>query len=217
MFTKSLYFLPVLVLLTLAGCVGKGGDSEDWAPQAWPAESWQEAVKLTGLDPSFRKDLSGAHWNPVTESLFVVINKPGKLVRLERTNGVFTVTGNYFLYGDLEAVTQRDTKEEYAFVLDEKGHRINKVRWDGATSAFVEMGWDIRPYLPKYKKRQGPEGMAFIPNRSLRDSNFTDPQGKPRGAKNGLGGLMFVAHQFDGRIYVFDLSVKGNDLDFVGS
>ncbi|MEN8141526.1 MAG: SdiA-regulated domain-containing protein [Thermodesulfobacteriota bacterium] len=210
-------FLAGCLLLVIVGCSGKQADPPEFATKPWPAEGWREAVKLTGLDRHFKNNLSGAHWNPLTKTLFVVTNKPGKMWRLQRRGGVFTVVGKYSLSGDIEAVTQRLTKANYAFVLDEADYKIKKVLWKGSDGAGVVGNWQIKKYLPHDNERLGPEGLAFVPNKSLKGARFTDPQGRPRLGKNGLGGLMFVAHQADGRIYVFDLAAKGSRVDFVGS
>ena len=209
--------LLIAILLGVSGCNSKNYSAINSHVQPWPAERWQESVKLTDLDSKFKKNLSGAYWNSVTKTLMVVTNKPAVLWRLQRVDDEFTVVGKYILSGDLEAVTQRGNKEDFAFVLDENGLEIKLIKFQGPTKSSEVTTWDISKYLPSSNIKLGPEGMAFVSNKSLRHGKFVDLQGKPRVAKNGIGGLIFVAHQLDGKIYVFDLAKQTNSLDFIGA
>ena len=67
----------------------------------------------------------------------------------------------------------------------------------------------------------GPEGIAFVSNAWLADLGFVDGSGNPAlgttAAEDGLNGLVFIGHQVDGFIYVFDLKTDADDsMAFIG-
>ncbi len=152
----------------------------------WPAEIWQKSTSLTSLDPLFSENLSGAHWNPATQTLFVVTDYPGYMWRLHWQDGAFDVVAKYSIPGDLEAVTQADYYEDMAYVLDEKGGSIHQVRWLDDREAFVTRSWSLRDFAPSIG-RSGPEGMVFIPDSFLQEMGFLDGAGCPRLSRNGMG------------------------------
>jgi len=59
-------------------------------------------------------------------------------------------------------------------------------------------------------------GITFVPDESLLAGGFVDGSGVPYVSTNGMNGLMFVAHQNGGRIYVFDLNRSDGTYIFVG-
>lgn len=193
-------------------------------PQAapWPGEPWREAQVLTHLDDDFGRNLSGAHWNPTTRTLWVCVNAPGKFLAIVEDGVSMKVDvrggqrGEFSPGGDLEGITQVDLAEQAVYVMAEGEDIIRK--YDTTTYGAVKLlaAWNIKPHVPT-SGGAGSEGIAFVPNAALTARGFVDKAGAPYIAKNGMGGLMFVAHQNGGRVYAFDLNPAGTALDFVGA
>lgn len=188
------------------------------ATEAWPAEAWNQSTILTSLDSDFQKNLSGAHWNDATRTLWVCINGPGKFWALqENGNGGFAIRGKWSIPGDIESITQVDLNEPSVYVISEGEDRIRKYDVSVNGQATLLREWNIAPYVPAYAGGAGSEGIAFVPDDWLRLNGFVDGNGNPYVSRNGMGGLMFVAHQNGGGIYVFDLDPDSNDVAFVAS
>ncbi|MEI2422326.1 hypothetical protein V6O07_18745, partial [Arthrospira platensis SPKY2] len=64
----------------------------------------------------------------------------------------------------------------------------------------------------------GPEGISFVPDNWLQTSGFVSSQtGQPYTSTKGMGGLMFIAHQDGGFVWVFDINPnQTNDFLYVG-
>lgn len=187
----------------------------------WPGEPWRQATVLTGLDDDFGRNLSGAHWNPVTRTLWVAVNAPGKFLALvEDGAGSFrvgTIGGQRAEWspgGDLESITHADLAEQAVLVLAEGEDVIRKFATDTSAVRLLQ-SWNIKPHVPT-SGGAGSEGLAFVPDVWLSKGGFVDGAGNPRVSKRGMGGLMFVAHQNGGMIYAFDLDPASQGLDFVG-
>ena len=52
------------------------------AAEPWPAEAWTAAKTLTHLDPAFKNNMSGACYNPETETFWVCCNGAHRLFGL---------------------------------------------------------------------------------------------------------------------------------------
>ncbi len=197
----------------------------------WPAESILDAVNLTHIEGpgvnDFHVNLSGAYWNPQIRRLWVCRNGgPGggsKFWALKEDGaGSFEVDykdglrGEWSGFGDLEDLTQADLFENSIYLMVEGQERIKEFDVSTYGVAILRNDWDTRPYLPLYGD-SGAEGIAFIPDYYLQAGGFVDSIGAPRVSQNGMGGLMFVAHQNGGRIYVFDLNRQDSTFTFVGS
>jgi hypothetical protein len=191
--------------------------------QPWPGEDWQQSTVLTQLDPAFRGNLSGAHWNPDTRTLWVVCNGPARLWALEEDGqGSFQVAqrggarAEFNVSGDTEGITQADLSEEVVYVVDEDDKAI--FAYDVSTGGAPRRlnRWLIGGHLPLFSGGKGPEGIAFVPDSWLRAKGFVDSAGAARVSRHGMGGLMFVGHQQGGHLYVFDLNRATGAFDFVG-
>ena len=189
----------------------------------WPGEPWRESQVLTALDDDFGKNLSGAHWNPDTRTLWVCVNAPGKFLAIieDGAGGMKVDTrggqrGEFAPGGDLEGITQADYAEQSVYVMAEGEDVIRK--YDTSAYGVVKLmaAWSIKPYVPT-SGGAGSEGITFVPNAALVARGFVDGTGAPYAARNGMGGLMFVAHQNGGRVYAFDLNPAGTVLSFVGA
>lgn len=209
--------------MVVVGMLGMALAGVARAAEPWPGEAWRDAVVLTGLDDDFRNNLSGAHWNEATRTLWVCLNGPGRFWALVPDGrGGFAVArssgrvGEFEAPGDLEGITQADPGDDTVYVMVEGADRIR--RYDVSVLGAPELinEFDIGPYVPAYNGSAGSEGIAFVPDAALAARGFVDGAGRPYTSRNGMGGLMFVAHQRDGAIYVFDLDPTDNGVDFVG-
>ena len=192
------------------------------AEDPWPAETWQESENLTGLHGNFTNNLSGAHWNPATRTLWVAVNGPGMFIALARgEDGKFTIerregkAGIWSPGGDLESLTQVDYNADAVYVLVEGAGYIRHYDTKVYGAINLVRQWQIAQYVPT-ASGGGSEGLAFVPDEWLTKRGFVDPAGQPRVSKKGMGGLMFVAHQRGGHVYVFDCDPVSNAVDFVG-
>jgi len=193
------------------------------AADLWPGEAWQKSKSLTHLDSDFSNNLSGSHWNPVTRTLWVCVNSPGKFWALvEDGKGNFKVEGSHaasakWLSGrDFEGITQANYSDPYVYIIDESTEQIIQYDVSDLSKVSSVKKWDIGDSMPS-RFRSGPEGIAFVPDEWLQARKFVDKQGHRYTSKNGMRGLMFVAHQNGGKIYVFDLNTSNNDFEYVGS
>jgi len=208
------------MLLFLA--VSLGGVAH--AAEPWPGETWQESRNLTGLHGNFTNNLSGAHWNPVTHTLWVCVNGPGMFIALVAgEDGVFKIEevagrkGVWSPGGDLESLTQVDYHNDDIYVLVEGAGYIRQYDTEVYGAVKLVRSWQITQHVPT-SGRGGSEGLAFVPDSWLKKSGFVDPAGQPYVSTKGMNGLMFVAHQRGGGIYVFDLDPLDNaGVVFVGS
>jgi hypothetical protein len=70
----------------------------------------------------------------------------------------------------------------------------------------------------KYTGNSGPEGITFVPDSALSAINFISQDSNlPYVSKKGMNGLIFIAHQDGGFVWVFDINPNvSNDFLFVG-
>ena len=197
----------------------------------WPAEGAMEALNLTSvqgglgvLPNDLHDNLSGAVWNPETETLWLCRNGgPSGIWAVQRDAG-----GDYSLatkggdpaewwgFGDLEGLTLADFDEpETLYLIIEGQERIKEVDLSTYGAAVVTNDWDTSPHLP-LNGWQGAEGITFVPDEFLAEQGFVDGDGLPYTSTEGMGGLMLVGHQAGGRIYAFDLNRLTGDFIFVG-
>ena len=191
----------------------------------WPAEPWTSSKILTHLDPDFRNNMSGVCYNPETETFWVCRNgNPSAIwaLKKDRIKGLVIATkgtkkAKYDLgKGDLEGICQIDYDENRVFLMVEGSDKIREYDVSDYGNARLRNEWNISAHVPT-KGNLGSEGITFVPDRWLKKSNFTDSDGNAYLSRNGMGGLMFVAHQNGGRVYAFDLGVDSKDVNFVGS
>lgn len=196
----------------------------------WPAESLTEATNLTHVEGAgandFHVNLSGAFWNPDTRRLWTCRNGGtggSKFWALrEDGSGSFEIDyksglrGEWTNFGDLEAITQANYGEEVVYLLIEGEERIKEFDVSTYGTAVLRNNWNTTPHLP-LNGGSGAEGLAFVPDSFLVAQGFVDGSGNPYVSQNGMGGLMFVAHQNGGRVYAFDLNRTNGTFTFVGA
>jgi hypothetical protein len=212
--------MAALVVLLALSVVPKG-----WSAEPWPAEAWTSAKTLTHLDSAFKNNMSGACYNPETKTFWVCCNGgPSAFWALKQDeNGNWCIAakrGKQAKYdvgrGDLEGICQADYRKDLVYLMVEGTDRIRE--YDASTygAAQLKNEWDISAHVPT-KGGAGSEGITFVPDEWLKKGGFTDADGNSYASKGGMGGLVFVAHQNGGRIYVFDLSVREKTVHFVGA
>ncbi len=209
------------VILLLLGCALTGRTTEPW-----PAEAWTSAETLTHLDDGFTNNMSGAVWNPQTRAFWVCSNgRPSACWSLveDGANSFMIATddsGTPATFdlgrGDLEGICQADYSEEVVYILVEGDDLIREYDVSNYGAAALNVEWDISEHVPT-DGRDGSEGITFVPNEWLIKQNFVDGRGIPYAGTNGMDGLMFVAHQNGGSVYVFDLNRTNSTFHFVGA
>ncbi len=198
----------------------------------WPAEGAMQALNLTlvkggaGILPNdWHENLSGAVWNPETETLWICRNGgPSGIWALQRDAGggysLATKGGDvaeWWEFGDLEGLTLASFDEpETLYLIVEGQERIKEVDLSTYGDAVVVNNWNTSPHLP-LSGAAGAEGITFVPDEFLAAQGFVDGDGLPYTSTEGMGGLMLVGHQAGGRIYAFDLNHLTGDFIFVGA
>ena len=168
--------------------------------ESWNGPNWKDATNLSHLG-SFKKNLSGAHWDSKNERLYAVVNNPATVYELSLVDGEFTQTSKISARGDYEGVTMRSDDLSKIYVLGEGCECI--IEYDMSSKKKVR-SWSL-PSLPT-RGGNGPEGIAFIKNEFL-DSSIGL-------SSNGMGGLFVVAHQNGGELF-FDLDENTNKVSLV--
>ncbi len=192
----------------------------------WPAEPMADSDNITSIegpvwDNDFYRDLSGAVWNPHTNTLWVCRNSgPSKVWAVSRTDdGSFEIAskngerGEWSDFGDLEGLTLADFEEpETLYLMIEGGGHIKEYDFSTYTNASLVNDWNTSPQLGS----DGAEGITFVPDEFLRDQGFVGQDGSAAASTQGMGGLMFVGHQGGGYIHVFDLNRNDSSYIYLG-
>jgi len=133
----------------------------------------------------------------------------------------YTLLGSSTSIGGPEGVTQVDNAAAEFYTIDENKYEIRKYTYDSNFSNITKSKtWNLllSPSPMTDTGNTGPEGIAFVPDSYLQKIGFiSSVTGVATCSKKGMGGLMFIAHQDGGYIWVFDVNpnVK-NDFAYVG-
>ena len=186
----------------------------------WPGGS-ETAILITGGS----SDLSGGTWNAERQSLWVVrqnrqvweymYNSGSKSFELFQTLVLPSGIGS-----DIEACAQVDhpAADELYTLAEDDGRIARVVDIDGTPT--VQRVWNLLVMnngyaLPPETGGAGPEGLEFVSDADLLAAGFRFPDGSTfSGSTRGMGGLMFVGHQIDGQLHVFDVNPDISE-DFV--
>ena len=190
---------------------------------SWPSSSWFEATNLTSVMNDIGiTGASGLHWNPEIKRLYLV-QDTGRLrvLQLNETTNSFTQIGNIGIPGDLEGITQVNPHANEFYVVAENQYEIRRYTHNASfTNVTLENSWNLlqAPSPMLNTGGDGPEGIAFVPDVFLTSSGFISSEtGQVYTSTKGMGGLMFVAHQDGGYVWVFDINPdQSNDFLFVG-
>ena len=192
----------------------------------WPAEPMADSDNITSIegpawDNDFYRDLSGAVWNPVTNTLWVCRNSgPSKVWAVIRDNaGLFSIAekngerGEWSDFGDLEGLTMADFDEpETLYLMIEGGGHIQEFDFSSYGTAVMVNDWVTTEQLGN----DGAEGITFVPDEFLQEQGFVGADGTPSTSTQGMGGLMFVGHQGGGFIHIFDLNRNDSSYLYLG-
>ena len=113
---------------------------------------------------------------------------------------------------DIEACAQVDyaAVDELYTLAEDQGRIARVVSLDGTPSVLRVWNLEVTNNghaLPPETAGLGAEGLEFVPDARLLAAGFRLPNGSAfSGSTKGMGGLMFVGHQIDGRLHVFDLN-----------
>ena len=212
-----------ITLLTVLSALAIFISNYSNAAEAWPAETTAQATDLTSLDADFQVDLSGAHWNPITRTLWVCANggtPSAKFWALKEDGaGGFKIDENsgvaaeWEFDADLEGITQVDYSQPHVYLMQERSNIIRQFDVSAFGVVTSLHAWDLTAHVGA-NHNKGPEGITFVPDSWLQRSGFVNQAGEPYTSQKGMGGLMFVAREKGGALFVFDLN-PNDDTDIL--
>jgi 6-phosphogluconolactonase (cycloisomerase 2 family) len=185
--------------------------------------NWTSADNLTGLmDTSGITELSGLHWNPQKSRLYAVQGS-GKVWALNwnASTSSFSLLGSLNGIGNPEGITQDNFSLNSFFTVDENNYQIRKYAHNTAfSSVSLTHSWNllIPPSPMQNTGNLGPEGIVFVPDSFLTASGFkSSVTGSPYVSVKGMGGLLFIANQDLGYVWVYDVNPNlDDDFEYVG-
>ena len=206
----------LLLFIIFINCVFTYGQ------KAWPSITWNNAVNISTVLPPAAEELSGLYWNSQINQLFVV-GDGGWVYLLQHnsTNNLFTLVGADFVIGGPEGITQVNNSANEFYTIDENNYEIRKYTYDNSFSTVVQSkSWNLlqAPSPMPNTVNIGPEGIAFVPDWYLQRVSFiSSVSGQPYSSTKGMGGLLFIAHQNEGYVWVYDVNPDvNNDFAYVG-
>ena len=193
------------------------------AQSPWPGENWSSATPLTTvMNSAGLLELSGLHWNPLNNRLYVV-HGDGRLrvMQLDIPSHTFSQIGNKSISGGPEGITQADFAANEFYTIDENNYEIRKyTHTTNFTTVTETKHWNLlqSPSPMVDTGNTGPEGIIFVPDTNLASAGFVSSvTQQPYTSVKGAGGLFFVAHQDGGYVWVFDVNPNvNNDFTYVG-
>ena len=213
-FPSPAYIIVILFLLSTLNSCGQNRASN---------QTWKNPENLTNLlDANGVIELSGLHWNPNTNRLYAIQDNGGLYVlQLDKVKNKFTQVGYMDKLGRPEGVTQVDYNSNEFYTIDEKKYEIRRYTHNADFSGVTLIHrWNLlseNSDMPD-TGNNGPEGIVFIPDKYLKAIGFVSSETDEKyTSKKGMGGLIFLAHQKKGMIWVYDVNPdKDDDFTFVG-
>ncbi len=154
------------------------------------AETLPFPGQLPGVDISLQLppgyEPSGIVWHPRVQRLFLIHDNG--LVSSMTADG--TDVRNWFVTGDLEGICVADPASDMVYVLVEFPPKILEFNF---VSGQVTRVFDLGTWIQGCPTNTCLEAVTFVPS-------LTDPE----------GGVFYVGHQNDGRIYQFRLSIRSS-------
>lgn len=211
---KHKYLLLLLLMM--------GGFCNLHSQSSWPSKSWANATNLSAVFPSKTAELSGLYWNDVSKRLYAVGD--GGYVYILQYNAIannYSLLGTTDGIGGPEGIVQVNSLSNEFYTIDENSYEIRKYTYDSNFTNFTKsMSWNLlqSPSPMTDTDNTGPEGIAFVPDSYLQKINFISSKtGTSYVSTKGMGGLIFIAHQNGGYIWVFDINPNvSNDFAYVG-
>ena len=188
--------------------------------QEWAAESWTNAYNLTAvMNQSDMIEMSGLHWNPLTNRLYAVQDDGWlRVLQYDENTTSFTEIATISVAGNPEGIMQVEYAENVFYTADEKKYEIRKYTHnDDFSIVSLSQKWRLlTPNSPMTDTdNDGIEGLEFIPDSYLQESGFISTEtGLPYTSSKGMGELIFLAHQTEGYIWVYDVN-PSLSFDFV--
>jgi hypothetical protein len=141
---------------------------------------------------------------------------------LDTATNKFSSLAHVKLSGGPEGVTQVNNDSDEFYVIDEKSCEIRRyTHHDDFSSAMLANHWDLKaaPSNMTVTDNEGPEGIEFVPDSYLKAVGFISSiTHEPYTSAKGMHGLIFIAHQSKGLIWVYDVNpAKNDDYTFVGT
>lgn len=189
---------------------------------AWPSVGWSSATNISANLPTSAAELSGLYWNDELNCLYVVGDGGYVyLLELNNTTKKFSLIGSASSIDGPEGITQVNNIKNEFYTLDENSYEIRKYNFNAGYNAVTKIkSWSLlkSPSPMTDTDNTGPEGIAFVPDSYLQYIGFiSSVSGKAYTSTKGMGGLMFIAHQDEGWIWVFDINPNtNNDFAYVG-
>lgn len=193
-----------------------------YTQNAWPSKSWANATNLSTILPTSVVELSGLFWNNELKRLLTV-GDAGYFAALQynSTTNQFTLLGSVKNSDGPEGITQINTSGNEFYTIDENAYEIRKYSYNtNFTSLSKLKSWNllIAPSPMTNTDNTGPEGIVFVPDSYLQKTAFiSSVTGQVYTSSKGMGGLLFLAHQNGGYVWVYDVNPNvSNDFLFVG-
>lgn len=209
------YTLFSVLFVLLLGC---HSDNHDW-----DAEGWASGKNLTkNMSKKGVFELSGLHWNPALNRLYAIQDDGDlRILQFDTTTNAFSQIAHIKSLGGPEGVTQVDNNANEFYIIDEKKCEIRRYTHNEAfLSVTLANKWNLKapPSYMTVTDNEGPEGIEFVPDSYLKTIGFISSETNSTYiSTKGMGGLLFIAHQKKGFVWVFDVNPKKNDdFTFVG-
>lgn len=185
--------------------------------------NWPSPKNITSiLDSSGVIELSGLHYNPMKNTLYAVQDNGGLyLLKHDVKSNNFVQLGNTIHLGGPEGICQVDYALDEFYTIDEKNYEIRRFSHNADLSKVTLMHkWSLLLEASHMinTDNDGPEGIEFIPDSYLKAAKFISTETNDKYcSKKGMGGLIFIAHQKKGLIWVYDVNPnQDDDYEFVG-
>jgi hypothetical protein len=140
------------------------------------------------------------------------------ILQLDVARKTFKQIADLYKLGGPEGITQVDYAANEFYTIDEKHYEIRRFTHNpDFSNVILAHKWNL---LVDYSGmvdtgNDGPEGIVFVPDRYLSAVGFISSETDEKyTSKKGMGGLIFIAHQKKGLIWVFDVNPDKDD-DFV--
>lgn len=189
----------------------------------WKSKTWNSAVNITDImDKNGITELSGLHWNPSFKRLYAVQdNGKLKVLQMNKTGNAFSQIANISDLGGPEGIMQVDYNANEFYTIDENSYQIRRYTHNSDFQRVTLANkWNllISPSLMPNSGNDGPEGIEFVPDKYLKSIGFISSETDEKYiSTKGMGGLIFIAHQKKGYVWVFDVNPnKDDDYAFVG-
>ena len=193
------------------------------AQLAWPSSTWNSAQNLTSvMSTSGVEEASGLYWNKVQNRLYLVQNDGNvRILQYNTTTNTFSNLANKSITGGPEGITVVNDNENVFYTIDEDSYKIHKyTHTSNFSTVTLSNEWNLlqSPSPMSDTGNTGPEGICFVSDVALQNVNFvSQATNLPYTSQKGMNGLIFIAHQDAGYIWVFDVNPNlSNDFLYVG-